>query len=94
MSEPNTVRARVAVLLAATPSLLAPVVPFNVKLPVAVGVPVTGQEMVRPAASDATGVAGVQVPTLRPAGRPASEHVAAVAATAGAFAFVQVKLPV
>ena len=83
MSEPITVTAAVAGLLppAVVPpllSLLAPVVTVTVTAPEVVGVPLTGQEMVALAATVAGGT-GVQAPTVTPAGRPVTEHVAAVA---------------
>lgn len=78
----------IAVLLAALPSLVAPVVPLAVNDPAAVGVPVTEHEMVAPGATVAGG-AGMQF-ALRPAGRPLIAQAALVAAIAGALALVQV----
>ena len=72
MSEPDTASACVAVLLPPEPlppvvSLVAPVEAVRVALPGAVGVPLTGHEMLAPAATVA-GRVGVQVPTVTPAG--------------------------
>ena len=92
MSEPDTAIAVEAVLLNAKPSLSAPVVPFTVALPVAVGIPVTVHVIV-PSGFTVAGGVGVH-DVLRPAGRPETAHVAFVAATKGAAAFEHVKLPV
>lgn len=93
MSAPLMVTVRVAVLLAATPSLVAPVVPFTVEAPVAVGVPETEHVIVAPAASEATGTAGTQPVTVTPAGSPLTAHVALAAASDGEAAAVQVNVP-
>jgi hypothetical protein len=92
MSAPSTVRVAVAVLLAVLPSLVAPVVPDNVAAPIVVGVPETVQVMLAPGATD-TGGAGTQV-VVKPAGKPETAHVAAVAASTGAGPFAQVYVPV
>ncbi len=63
-------------------SLVAPVVTVTVTAPEVVGVPVTGQTMLEPAVTVAGG-AGTQAPTVRPAGRPATAHEAAVARRRG-----------
>lgn len=78
-------------LLAAVPSLVAPVVPLSVDEPVAVGVPDTVHEIVPPGAIVAGGV-GVQ-DDVRPAGNPVMEHAALDAVTAGDAAFEQVYVP-
>ena len=92
MSDPVVVIEVDAVLLPGMPSLVAPVVPVSAAVPTAVGVPETVHEI---AAAGATLVGGVGVHVLvKPAGRPAIEHVAAVAARAGEAAFVQVYVPV
>ena len=80
-----------AVLLAALPSLLALVVPLRVDAPTVVGVPETVQVIFAPAAT-VTGGVGAQT-TVKPAGRPATVQVAAVALKAGAAALEQVKVP-
>lgn len=92
MSEPTAPSVVVAVLLVLLPSLVAPVVPVTVELPGVVGVPVTEQVMVAPGATE-VGVAGEQV-NVRPVGRPATLHEAAVAVMAGDAAFEQVNEPV
>jgi hypothetical protein len=91
ISAPSTVTVVVAVLLAALPSLLAPVVPDSVAAPGVVGVPETVHVMLPPAAT-AVGGTGAQT-VVRPAGKPETAHVAAVAASVGAAALEQVKLP-
>lgn len=88
MSEPVTLRDAVAVLLATLLSFVAPVVPVNVDVPVVVGVPVTVHVKDAPGAIAAGGV-GEQL-DVRPAGRPAIEHAALVAVTAGDDAFEHV----
>ncbi|MEZ5854626.1 MAG: hypothetical protein R3D67_07700 [Hyphomicrobiaceae bacterium] len=82
----------VAELLAGLPSLVAPVVPLTSEDPDAVGVPVTVHVMTMPALSELTGVVGEHV-ALRPAGSPATEQVAFVAAMAGELALVHVYVP-
>lgn len=96
MSEPVTAIDVVAELLPPVPvppllSLVAPVVPVTVTVPVAVGVPETVHEIVPDGATFVGGV-GVQ-DVVKPAGRPDTAHVAFVAVTDGAAAFVQVKVP-
>ena len=56
-------------------SLVAPVVAVSTIAPAAVGVPLTGQLMLAPAAM---GGLGEQAPTVTPGGRPLTEQVAAV----------------
>lgn len=80
-----------AVLLALTPSFVAPVVPLTVDVPLAVGVPVTEQVMALPCATTVGGVGEHTV--ARPAGKPATEHVAAVAVTAVGATLVHVNVP-
>ena len=91
------VRVAVAVLLPPVvvppfESFVAPVVAVSVLEPTAVGVPLTGQEMLEPAATVAGGV-GVQAPMVTPAGRPVSEQVAAVALAIAVALFVHFKVP-
>ena len=81
----------VAVLLAAFPSLVAPVVPVSVDEPGTVGVPETVQVITPPAATLAGGAGEQDV--VRPAGRPEIEQVAAAAVSAGEAALVQVNVP-
>jgi hypothetical protein len=97
MSEPDVAIDAVAVLLPPVPapplvSFEAPVVTVTMLEPLAVGVPVTVQEMLVPAATVAGG-AGVQVPTLTPGGRPATEQLAFVAAAVAAALFVHLMVP-
>lgn len=97
MSEPVVVSVAVAELLppVVVPpllSLVAPVVAVRVEAPAAVGVPLTGHEMLAPAATVAGGT-GVQVPTVTPAGNPASEHVAAVALAVAVALLVHLSVP-
>ena len=91
MSEPVTASVDVAELLAELPSLLAPVVPVRVFEPTAVGVPETVHVIVAAAARVVGGV-GEQL-VVRPAGRPATLQVAAVAEAVADAAFVHVKVP-
>ena len=91
MSEPVVTTVVVAVLLTGLPSLVAPVVPFRVDEPGAVGVPEMLQVMLAPAATDVGG-AGIHA-VVRPAGRPLMAQVAAVAVSAGEAALVHVKVP-
>jgi hypothetical protein len=94
MSEPVTVTDAVAVLLAALPSLPAPVAPDSGEVPTAVGVPATVQVIAAPGASEAAGTVGVgEHVVVKPAGRPANAQLAFVAAIAGAAAFAHVKVP-
>lgn len=96
ISEPVTAIDVVAELLPPVPvppllSLVPPVVPVTVTVPVAVGVPDTEQVI---AADGAIFVGGVgEHDVVRPAGSPATAHVAFVAVTEGAAAFVQVNVP-
>jgi hypothetical protein len=92
MSEPVAPSVAVAVLLAVLPSLVAPVVPVSVAEPGVVGVPLTVHVILAPGAT-LVGGAGTHE-AVRPAGKPVTPHVAAVAATAGAAAFEHVKVPV
>lgn len=97
MSEPDVVTGAVAVLLppAVVPplvSLVAPVVTVTVELPTAVGVPLTGQLMLAPAATVAGG-AGAHAPTVTPGGRPDTAHVALVALAVAAALFVHLIVP-
>jgi hypothetical protein len=91
ISEPVVVSVAVAVLLAATGSFVAPVVPLTVEIAGVVGVPVTVQRICAPGTTvdGGTGVHDV----VRPAGRPVTAQLAAVAATAGAAAFLQTNVP-
>lgn len=91
MSEPVVVSVVVAVLLPLLPSLVAPVVPFTVETATVVGVPVTVQRICVPGATEAGG-AGVHE-AVRPAGKPVTPQLAAVAVTAGAAAFLQTNVP-
>ena len=91
ISEPVTFSEAVALLFAGLPSLVAPVVPVSVLEPTAVGVPETVQVNFAPAATVAGGV-GAQL-VLRPAGKPLTAQVAAVADAVAAAALVQVKVP-
>jgi hypothetical protein len=91
-SAPITLIAAVAMLLARFTALDAPVVPEIGAFPSAVGVPETVHVMTAPGATDAAGTVGEQL-CDRPAGRPVTAHEAAVAATAGAAALVQVNVP-
>ena len=97
ISEPATATACVVVLLppAVVPplvSLVAPVVAVTVTLPEAVGVPLTGHEMLKPAATVAGGV-GEQVPIVTPAGRPDTAQLAAAALAVAAALFVHLMVP-
>ena len=98
MSEAAVAMACVAVLLppAVVPpleSLVPPVVTVTVVEPLADGVPLTGQEMLVPAATVAGG-AGVQVPTVTPGGRPVTAQVAAVALAVAVALLVHLIVPV
>ena len=97
MSEPTVAMALVAELLppALVPplvSLVAPVVTDAVVEPDAVGVPLTGQMMLAPAATVAGG-RGEQAPTVTPGGRPVTVHVAFVALAVEAAALVHLIEP-
>jgi hypothetical protein len=91
MSEPVVTIVAVAVLLPATLSLVAPVVPDIVELPIAVGVPETVHEIVPPGDTVAGGVGEHEA--VKPEGNPDTAHDALVAATAGAAAFKHVNEP-
>jgi hypothetical protein len=91
MSDPVTAIAAVAVLLAALPSLVAPVVPVRDAEPTVVGVPET-VHVITPAGAMVVGGVGVQ-DVVSPAGNPATEQAAPVAAIAGVVAFEQVNVP-
>ena len=91
ISEPVTAIVVVAVLLAAFPSLVAPVVPVNVLEPGVVGVPETVHAILAPGATVAGGV-GEQL-VVNPAGRPLTAHVAFVAVTSGDAPFEHVNVP-
>ena len=73
-------------------SLVAPVVTETVVVPAAVGVPLTGQEMLAPAASVAGG-AGVQVPTVTPGGRPDTAQLALTADAVAVALLVHENVP-
>lgn len=97
ISEPETATALVAVLLpppVVPPllSLVAPVVAVIVDDPGAVGVPLTEHEMLAPAATEAGGT-GEQTPTVTPAGRPETLHVAFVALAVAVALFVHFTVP-
>ena len=77
-----------AVLFAALPSLLAPVVPGTAVVPLAVGVPVTEQTIDAPGETVAGGV-GEHV-AARPGGNVPTVQVAPVALNVEALEFVQV----
>ena len=81
-----------AALLAALPSLVAPVVPVTLEVATVVGVPETVQVIAAPAARLAAGTVGEHA-VVRPAGNPLTAHVAFVAASAGDAASVHVKVP-
>jgi hypothetical protein len=92
MSAPVTASDAVAVLFTGVTSLVAPVVPVSGAVPTAVGVPETVHVIDAPGATVVGGV-GEHV-VVRPAGKPATAQVAAVAAMAGDAAFEHVKVPV
>ena len=97
MSAPSVATPLVAELLppAVVPpllSLVAPVTAVTVLVPVVVGVPVTGHEMLAPIATVA-GVAGVQAPTVTPAGKPEIAQVALVAAAVAVALLVHLIVP-
>ena len=73
-------------------SLVAPVVTAIVAGVVEVGVPVTGQLMLAPAATVAGGT-GVHAPTLKPAGNPEIAQPAFVALAVAAALFVHRMVP-
>jgi hypothetical protein len=94
MSEPTVAMAFVAVSLAVLVSLVAVDVTEAVTEPGVVGVPETGHEIEAPGASDVTGRAGVQVPTVTPGGRLVIAHVGLMAAPLDAAALAQTTVPV
>jgi hypothetical protein len=94
MSELLVVIGLVAVSLAGLLSLVAPVVTETVVVPGVVGVPVTGHEMELPAASEATGVAGVQGPTVTPGGRPVTTQETLRPAAVAVVLLVHLTVPV
>ena len=81
----------VAVLFDGLPSLLALVVPLIGVVPPVVGVPVTVQVTLAPAATVA-GSVGAQL-AVSPGGSVPAEQETTVAATAGDAAFEHVKVP-
>jgi hypothetical protein len=85
--------ALVVVSLAGLGSLLALVVTDAVVVPCAVGVPETAQEIDAPMASEATGVGGLQTPSVTPGGKPVTLHVTAVAAAVADALLVQSTVP-
>ena len=91
LSEPVAPSVTVAVLFARFPSLVAPVGPVSVLVPTVVGVPETVHGIFAPGATLTGGFGAHEVES--PAGRPATAHVALVAATAGAPAFAHVNVP-
>jgi hypothetical protein len=97
MSEPDTATDFVAVLfppdvVPPTLSFEAPVVAVTVDEPGAVGVPLTGHEMLAPAAIIAGGV-GVQAPTVTPGGNPDTAQVAAAALAVAVTLLVHFTMP-
>lgn len=97
MSEPTVAIAWLAVLLPPEvvpplTSLTAPVVTVTDVVPAAVGVPLTGHEMLDPAATVAGG-AGVQVPTVTPGGNPDTAQVADVALAVAVALLVHLMVP-
>ena len=97
ISEPTVAMDFVAELLPPEPvppltSLVAPVVAVTVLEPAAVGVPLTGQEMLAPMATVAGGK-GEQVPTVTPGGKPATEQLAFVAAAVAPALLVHLIVP-
>ena len=98
MSEPTVAIALVVELLPPVvvpplPSLVAPVVAVTVLLPAAVGVPLTGHEMLAPAAT-VVGGTGVHAPTVTPGGKPEMAQVAAVALAVAVALLVHLSVPV
>jgi hypothetical protein len=92
MSEPLAASTVVAVLFAVFGSFVAPVVPVTVDELGVVGVPETVHVIAAPGATEAGGTGEHAV--VRPAGKPVTAQLAAVAAIAGAAAFEQVNVPV
>ena len=98
MSELAVATALVAELLPPEPvpplvSLVAPVTTDTFEVPEAVGVPETVQEMLLPTATVA-GVVGVHVPSVTPAGRPDTAHVALTALAVAVALLVHRMVPV
>ena len=91
MSEPVVAIDVAAVLFVALPSLVAPVVPAIGLVATVVGVPETVQVIEAPAATAAGGTGTHDV--VRPAGKPLTAQVAAVAPSAGAAALEHVNVP-
>ena len=91
MSAPVVLRDVVAVLLAAFASLVAPVVPLSVAVPVAVGVPDTVQVMELPGATLVGGTGEHDV--VRPAGKPATAQLADAAVKNGELPFEHMNVP-
>ena len=97
MSEPAVAMASVATLLPPTPvpplaSLTAPVATETVVVPKAVGVPLTGQEMLDPGAT-VVGGTGLHVPTVTPGGRPEMAQLALVAPAVAPALLVHLTMP-
>ena len=82
----------VAVLFAVLVSLVAPVVPVRVLVPLAVGVPDTVQ-VIEVFGATLIGCGPGAHDTVRPAGRPPTAHVAAVAVISGDGPLVQLNVP-
>ena len=74
-------------------SLVAPVFAVTIAVPLTVGVPLTGQMMLCPAAKLAGG-AGVHTPTVTPGGKPAIAHVALMALAVADGLLVHLIVPV
>ena len=97
ISDPAVAMALVALLLPPAPvppllSLVAPVVTETVVVPAAAGVPLTGQEILAPAASVAGG-AGVHVPTVTPGGKPDTAQLALTAEAVAVALLVHENVP-
>jgi hypothetical protein len=93
MSEATVAIAFVVVSFAVFASFTAVDVTEAVVEPGAVGIPDTGHEIDAPMASEATGKAGVHVPTVTPGGRFEIAHVGLLAAAVAAAAFVHTTVP-
>ena len=91
MSAPVVAMLVVAVLFAVFGSFVAPVVPVMGAVPTAVGVPETVQVILWPGKTS-LGEVGEQT-VERPAGRPATAHVACVAVMRGAVPFEHMNVP-
>ena len=97
MSEPEVVTALVVWLLPPVvvpplASFVAPVVAVSVVAPEAVGVPLTGHEILAPAATVAGGT-GEHAPTVTPGGSPVTEQVAFVAEAVAVALLVHLSVP-